>query len=163
MFDWRLMLGVVVSLGLAACEPEGPTDMAGAGFEDALRRAGLAPVTGEAARTLFSDATFYGRYAGAPGGWIEYYSATGVSVFQPDASQSRKRRVVHFGIWWLEEDKVCFSYSDRRPNCFRVYPGEEKVWFVQAADSETTPAGALVVEAQEIHRGNSENYPFVRN
>ena len=152
-----------LGLALAGCEPEENIDENSADFEVWLQARGLAPLDEAQATELLSDRTLYGRYAGAEGGWIEYYSEGGVSVFQPDAEQNPKRRLVYFGTWWAEADRTCFSYPKRRLDCYRVYQGLEAIYFIQIKDTRDSPAGSLVVATEEIKVGNAEKYPFVAN
>ena len=152
-----------LGLALAGCEPEEKVDENSAEFEIWLQKQGVAPLGPGEATALLSDSTLNGRYAGAEGGWIEYYSSGGVSVFQPDASQNPKRRLVYFGTWWSEADQTCFSYPERKLDCYRVYHASEAIYFIRTKDSPDSPAGSLVVVAEEIKLGNTEKYPFVAN
>jgi hypothetical protein len=155
----------VLFLGLAlmGCEPEEIVDENSAEFEVWLQKQGLSPLDEAAATKLLSDRTLHGRYAGAEGGWIEYYSSGGVSVFQPDADQNPKRRLVYFGTWWAEADQTCFSYPERKLDCYRLYDGGDSIYFVRTKDTRYHPAGSLAVASREIRTGNTEKYPFVAN
>ena len=148
---------------LAGCEPEQKVDENSAEFESWLQDQGLMPLGAAAATVLLRDRTLYGRYAGGEGGWIEYYSNSGVSVFQPMAEQNPKRRLVYFGTWWSEADRTCFSYPQRHLDCYRVYYDGKTIYFVRMEDSGDSPAGSLVVAAEEVKTGNTEKYPFVDN
>ena len=92
----KMLAALFLGLVLAGCEPNEVVDENSAGFEAWLRENGLAPLDEAQATELFSDRTLYGRYGGAEGRWIEFYSKGGVSVFQPDAEQNPKRRLVLF-------------------------------------------------------------------
>lgn len=152
-----------LGLALAGCEPEEIIDESSAEFEEDLKKKGLKPLDEAQATVLFGDKTLYGRYALGEGGWIEYYSSGGVSVFQPDAEQDPKRRLVYFGTWWAEADQTCFSYPERKLDCYRVYHGADTIYFIRIEDTSDYPAGSLVVAAEEIRAGNTEKYPFVAN
>ncbi|MBE9554912.1 MAG: hypothetical protein IMF05_15720 [Proteobacteria bacterium] len=158
------MLAVLcLGLALTGCEPEKKVDENSAGFEVWLQENGLIPLDEAQATELLSNRTLYGRYVGVEGGWIEFYSRGGVSVFQPDADQNPKRRLVFFGTWWAETDSTCFSYPERRLDCYRVYQDSKLIYFIRMEDSPDSPAGSLVVAAEEIKEGNTEKYPFVAN
>ncbi len=158
------MLAVLcLGLALTGCEPEEKVDENSAEFEVWLQENGLIPLDEEQATELLGDRTLYGRYVGAEGGWIEFYSRGGVSVFQPDAEQNPKRRLVYFGTWWAEADRTCFSYPERKLDCYRVYQDSESIYFIRTKDSRDSPAGSLVVAVEEIKAGNTEKYPFVSN
>lgn len=154
-----LALGLV----LAGCEPEEAIDENSGEFETWLQTQGLAPLDEAQVTSLLSDTTLYGRYPGGDGGWIEFYSSGGVSVFQPVADQNPKRRIVYFGTWWAEADRACFSYPERVLDCYRVYRGREAIYFVRIKDTGGRPTGSLAVASERIEAGNSENYPFVAN
>ena len=158
-----LLAVLCMGLALAGCEPEEKIDENSAEFEAWLQGKGLMPLDEAQATELLGDRTLYGRYARAEGGWIEFYSSGGVSVFQPDAEQNPKRRLVYFGTWWAEADRTCFSYPERKLDCYRVYHDSESIYFIRAKDSPDNPAGSLVVAAEEIKAGNTEKYPFVAN
>ncbi|MEN8196174.1 MAG: hypothetical protein ABFS30_06635 [Pseudomonadota bacterium] len=158
------MLAVLcLGLTLTGCEPQKKVDENSAEFEAWLQKNGLEPLDEVQATELLSDRTLYGRYVGAEGSWIEYYSSGGVSVFQPDAEQNPKRRLVFFGTWWAEADRTCFSYPERKLDCYRVYRSSASIYFIRIKDSPDSPAGSLVVAAKEIKAGNTEKYPFVAN
>lgn len=150
-----------LGLVLAGCEPEEAIDENSAEFETWLQTQGLAPLNETQITALLSDTTLYGRYAGIEGGWIEFYSSGGVSVFQPVADQNPKRRIVYFGTWWAEAGRACFSYPERVLDCYRVYRGPEAVYFIQLKDGGGRLAGSLMAASERIEPGNSENYPFV--
>lgn len=152
-----------LGLALAGCEPEEKIAENSAEYEAWLQEQGLSPLDEVQATELLSDRTLYGHYMGAEGSWIEYYSSGGVSVFQPDAEQNPKRRLVFFGTWWAEADRTCFSYPERKLDCYRVYNDSEAIYFIRTIDSPDYPAGSLVIAADEIQEGNTENYPFVAN
>lgn len=154
-----LCLGLV----LAGCEQEKKVEENSAKFETWLQERGLSPLAAPDATDLLSDVTLYGRYGGAEKRWVEYYSKGGVSVFQPDAEQSRKRRLVYIGTWWTEPDRTCFSYPERKLDCYRLYRDEAGVYFIRIEGDDETPPGSLVAVADEIRAGNTENYPFVAN
>ncbi len=156
-----ILTTLALAFALAGCEPEEKIDENSAEFESWLQEQGLAPLKEAQATELLSDRTLYGRYARGEGGWIEYYSSSGVSVFQPNAEQNPKRRLVYFGTWWAEADRTCFSYPERKLDCYRVYHGGDVIYFIRMEDSRDSPAGALVVAAEEIKTGNTEKYPFV--
>lgn len=148
---------------LAGCEPGEKIDENSGEFETWLLEQGMTPLDQSAAAELLNDRTLYGRYGAGDGRWAEYYSSTGVSVFQPDAEQDPKRRLVYFGTWWAETDRTCFSYPERQLYCYRVYHGNGSVYFIRIEDSSGGPAGSLVVAAEEVKSGNTEKYPFVGN
>jgi hypothetical protein len=153
-----------LGLSLTRCEPAEKVDEKSALFEAWLQDRGLAPLNEAQATEMFSDKTFYGRYGGAEGGWIEYYSRGGVSVFQPAAEQNPKRRIVYFGTWWAETQRTCFSYPEQKLDCYRVYRDDGSVYFVRTEDKGfDRPAGSLSAAANRIEKGNTENYPFVAN
>lgn len=158
---WRLLVMVCLGLPVAACEPAEKVDENSAEFETWIQEQGLEPLVAARATELFEDMTLYGRYGGGEDRWIEYYSAGGVSVFQPDAGQSRKRRLVYFGTWWAEPDRTCFSYPERKLDCYRVYRDGGTVYFIRIEESRNRPAGSLVALADVMKPGNAENYPFV--
>lgn len=158
-----LLMPLFLGLALAGCEPEEVVDESSAEFEESLQKKGLKLLDEAQATALFGNKTLYGRYVGVEGGWIEYYSSGGVSVFQPDAEQNPKRRLVYFGTWWAEADKTCFSYPERRLDCYRVYHGSDLIYFINTEDTRYHPAGSLAVAAEEIRAGNMEKYPFVEN
>lgn len=160
---WLILTTFCLGVALAGCEPEKKIDENGAEFEAWLQEQGLSPLDETQATELLSDRTLYGRYVGVEGGWIEYYNSGGVSVFQPDAEQNPKRRLVFFGTWWAEADRTCFSYPERKLDCYRVYHASEAVYFIRTKDSADYPAGSLVVAAEEVKEGNTEKYPFVAN
>jgi len=152
-----------LGLFLVGCEPEEKIDENSAEFEAWLLEQGLTPLGQSEASDLLTDRTFYGRYVGGEGNWVEYYSNAGVSVFQPDAKQDPKRRLVYFGTWWAEDDRTCFSYPERQLYCYRVYQKNETVYFIRIEEVSGKPAGSLVVATDEIKVGNTEKYPFVGN
>ena len=158
-----MLLTLCLGLALAGCEPEEIVDEGSAEFEVWLQENGLIPLDEAQATELLSNRTLYGRYVGAEGGWIEFYSSGGVSVFQPDAGQNPKRRLVYFGTWWAEAGRTCFSYPERKLDCYRVYQDSKSIYFIRTKDSPDNPAGSLVVAAEEIKEGNTEKYPFVEN
>jgi hypothetical protein len=164
MYYMSPMLAVLfLGLALAGCEPKGKVDENSAEFETWLQGRGLSPLGPADASELLRDRTLEGRYVGGEGGWIEYYSGNGVSVFQPDAGQNPKRRLVYIGTWWSEADQTCFSYPQRKLDCYRIYRASEAIYFIRAKDGPDSPAGSLAVVAEEIKVGNTENYPFVSN
>ena len=152
-----------LGLALAACEPEKKIEEGSAEFEAWLQQQGMTPLGAGEATELLSDATLYGRYGGAEGRWVEYYSKGGVSVFQPDADQNPKRRLVYIGTWWAEPDRTCFSYPERKLDCYRVYSGKAGIYFIRIEGGADRPPGSLAVMADAIRAGNTENYPFVAN
>lgn len=158
-----MLAALFLGLALAGCEPEEVVDENSAGFEAWLQENGLTPLDEAQATELFSDRTLYGRYGGAEGRWIEFYSKGGVSVFQPDAEQNPKRRLVYFGTWWAEADRTCFSYPERKLDCYRVYQDSTSIYFIRIKAGPGNPVGSLVVVAEEIKAGNTEKYPFVAN
>lgn len=152
-----------LGLTLTGCEPEEKVDESSAEFEAWLQKQGLSPLDEAQATELLSDKTLRGRYVDGEGGWIEYYSSGGISVFQPTADQDPKRRVVYFGTWWSEQDRTCYAYPEKKLDCYRVYRGNEVIYFIRTKDSPGSPAGSMAVAAEEIEVGNTENYPFVAN
>lgn len=156
-----VLMVLFLGLAMAGCEPEEKIDENSAEFETWLQKQGLSPLDEARATELLSGKTLRGRYVGGEGGWIEFYSSGGVSVFQPDAEQNPKRRLVYFGTWWAEADRTCFSYPERKLDCYRVYRGGEEIYFIRTKDSSDSPAGSLAVAAGEIEVGNTEKYPFV--
>lgn len=154
---------ICMGLVLAGCEPEKHPDEDGPDFESWLQRRGLAPLNQRETGDLLTGITLYGRFGGGESRWIEYYNRSGVSVFQPDASQNPKRRIVYFGTWWVEEDRTCFSYPAQSLDCYRVYLDRNDVYFVRIEATVSYPAGSLAVVADEVRDGNSENYPFVED
>lgn len=155
------ILGLGISI--AGCEQDKKVDETSADFEAWLQDHGLAPLDEQQATQLFSDKTLYGRYTGDQGRWIEYYSRGGVSVFQPMADQDPKRRLVYFGTWWAEADRTCFSYPERKLDCYRIYRDDKAVYFVRIEDNGERPAGSLSAAADRVEQGNTEKYPFVTN
>lgn len=158
-----MLAALYLGLVLTGCEPEEVVDEASAAFEEDLKKKGLEPLDEAQATKLLGDRTLYGRYVGVEGSWVEYYSSGGVSVFQPDAKQNPKRRLVYFGTWWAEADQTCFSYPERNLDCYRVYHGGGSIYFINTEDTRYHPAGSLVVVAEDIRTGNTENYPFMAN
>lgn len=158
---WRMLATIGLGLLLIGCEPEEKVDENSAAFEASLQGKGLEPLGPADAAALLRDATLYGRYGGAKERWIEYYSGTGVTVFQPYADQSPRRRLVYFGTWWGEEDRTCFSYPEGKLDCYRLYADEAGIYFIRLEGGTTDPPGSLAVVADEIRPGNAEKYPFV--
>jgi len=162
-----ILTPLALIFALAACEPEEKVEESSAEFESWLEKQGLTPLNEAQATALFSGKTLRGRYEdmgnGNPGRWIEFYSSGGVSVFQPTAEQSPKRRLVYFGTWWSESDRTCFSYPEGKFDCYRVYQDSEWIYFIRTLDHPGRPAGSLAVAADRIEEGNTENYPHVTN
>lgn len=158
---WRLLTVLALGLLLVGCKPETKIDENSAEFEASLQNKGLVPLAPVDTARLLNDVTLYGRYGGVEERWIEYYSDAGVSVFQPDASQSPKRRLVYFGTWWSEGERTCFSYPEGRMDCFRIYADETAIYFVRIEGRPGSPAGSLAVVADEVRQGNVEKYPYV--
>ena len=66
-------------------------------------------------------------------------------------------------LYTAEADRTCFSYPERKLDCYRVYQDSESIYFIRTKDSRDSPAGSLVVAVEEIKAGNTEKYPFVSN
>lgn len=158
---WLAILGL--ALALTGCKQEAKVEENSAEFEASLQKRGLIQLAAVESEEVLSDVTLYGRYGKSDRRWIEYYSKGGVSVFQPDAGQNPKRRLVYIGTWWAELDRACFSYPERKLDCYRLYRDEAGLYFIRVEDDTENPAGSLAAFADDIKAGNTEKYPFVTN
>jgi hypothetical protein len=159
----RLMVVFCLGLLLAGCKEEQKVQENSTEFETMLQERGLIQLSATETEETFSNMTFYGRYGQSERRWIEYYSKGGVSVFQPDAEQNPKRRLVYIGTWWAELDRACFSYPERKLDCYRLYRDDAGLYFIRTEDDPEMPAGSLAAVADEVKAGNMEKYPFVTN
>ncbi len=152
-----------LALALAGCKKEQKVKENSAEYEASLNGRGLIQLSAVETEEALSDVTLHGRYGQSERRWIEYYSKGGVSVFQPDAEQNPKRRLVYIGTWWAELDRACFSYPERKLDCYRLYRDEAGLYFVRTEDDPENPAGSLAAIADRAKAGNTEKYPFVTN
>lgn len=159
----RWMAIFCLGLAVAGCKEETKIEEDSAQFEASLQERGLVQLAAVEAEDALSNVTLYGRYGKSDRRWIEYYSKGGVSVFQPDAEDDPKRRLVYIGTWWAELDRTCFSYPERKLDCYRLYRDEAGLYFIRVEDNTENPAGSLAAIADVARAGNTEKYPFVTN